>query len=158
MENRRHKSWMKRVTIYTDGSCKENPGPGGWAALLRYGKHERVLTGHSPATTNNRMEMQAALEALRALKFPCDVLLHTDSQYLRKGFSEGWINGWRHRNWKTSTGEPVKNKDLWQSLWEQAQFHRINWIKVKAHANDKLNNRVDELAVNARNRGLKCGS
>ena len=145
---------MKRVTIYTDGSCQHNPGAGGWAALLKYGKRELILTGHDPATTNNRMEMQAALEALRALKSPCEVLLHTDSQYLRKGFADGWIIRWRHRNWKTSSGDPVKNQDLWQGLWEQAQIHDIKWIKVKAHANNKLNNRVDELAVKARNHGL----
>ncbi|MDE2730489.1 MAG: ribonuclease HI [Bacteroidota bacterium] len=148
---------MKDVIIYTDGSCLNNPGPGGWAAILKYGKHERVLSGHSSATTNNRMEMQAALEALIALKEPCRVRLHTDSQYLRMGFAAGWILGWRSRNWRTSSGQPVKNQDLWQALWEQAQVHKIQWIKVKAHANNRLNNRVDGLAVKARNRGMRSG-
>ena len=149
---------MKDVIIYTDGSCQDNPGPGGWAAILKYGKHERILSGHNPATTNNRMEMQAALEALSSLNEPCRVRLHTDSQYLRKGFAHGWILGWRNRNWRTSSGHPVKNQDLWKALWEQAQIHQIQWIKVKAHADNRLNNRVDELAVRARNRGMWDGA
>ena len=146
---------MKTVTVYTDGSCKGNPGPGGWAALLKYGKHERVLTGHNSSTTNNRMELQAAIEALKALKTPCTVKLHTDSQYLRKGFVEGWIMTWQERNWTTASRQPVKNKDLWQELWALAQIHRVEWIKVKAHANNWLNDRVDRLAVEACNRGLR---
>ena len=145
---------MKSVTIYTDGSCLPNPGPGGWAALLKYGKHERILTGQHPDTTNNRMEMTAALEALRSLRHPCKVKLHTDSQYLRRAFADGWIRNWQSRNWKNSAGDPVKNQDLWRDLWQQSQIHNLEWIKVKAHANNILNNRVDQLAAEARSGGI----
>lgn len=140
---------MKKVTIYTDGSCQGNPGPGGWAAILRYGKKERVLSGGSPDTTNNRMELNAALQALKALKERCDVKLHTDSQYLKRAFTDGWIDKWRSNGWMTANRQPVKNQDLWQALWNETQKHRVQWIKVKAHANNKLNNRVDQLAVSA---------
>ncbi|MCY3628632.1 MAG: ribonuclease HI, partial [Bacteroidetes bacterium] len=140
---------MKKVTIYTDGSCQGNPGPGGWAAILRYGKKERVLSGGSPDTTNNRMELNAALQALKALKERCDVKLHTDSQYLKRAFTDGWIDKWRSNGWMTSARQPVKNQDLWQALWNETQKHSVQWIKVKAHANNKLNNRVDQLAVSA---------
>lgn len=140
---------MKKVTIYTDGSCQGNPGPGGWAAILRYGKKERVLSGSSPDTTNNRMELNAALQALKALNERCDVKLHTDSQYLKRAFTDGWVNKWRSNGWMTVNRQPVKNQDLWQALWNETQKHRVQWIKVKAHANNKLNNRVDQLAVSA---------
>lgn len=143
---------MKKVTIYTDGSCQGNPGPGGWAAILRYGKKERVLSGSSPDTTNNRMELNAALQALKALNERCDVKLHTDSQYLKRAFTDGWIDKWRSNGWMTANRQPVKNQDLWQALWNETQKHRVQWIKVKAHANNKLNNRVDRLAVSARER------
>lgn len=140
---------MKKVTIYTDGSCQGNPGPGGWAAILRYGKKERVLSGSSPDTTNNRMELNAALQALKALNERCDVKLHTDSQYLKRAFTDGWVDKWRSNGWMTVNRQPVKNQDLWQALWNETQKHRVQWIKVKAHANNKLNNRVDQLAVSA---------
>ncbi len=140
---------MKTVTIYTDGSCEGNPGRGGWAAILRYNKHERVLTGGSSQTTNNRMEMTAALKALQSLKEPCAVKLHTDSQYLKRAFTDGWLNRWRSNGWLTSNKQPVKNQDLWNDLWSETQKHKVQWIKVKAHANNKLNNRADELAVAA---------
>ncbi|MCY3614110.1 MAG: ribonuclease HI [Bacteroidetes bacterium] len=140
---------MKQVTIYTDGSCEGNPGRGGWAAILRYNKQERVLTGGSPRTTNNRMEMTAALKALQLLKEPCSVKLHTDSQYLRRAFTDGWLHQWRSNGWLTSNKQPVKNQDLWKELWSEAQKHEVQWIKVKAHANNKLNNRADALAVAA---------
>ncbi|MCY3594741.1 MAG: ribonuclease HI [Bacteroidetes bacterium] len=140
---------MKKVTIYTDGSCQGNPGPGGWAAILRYGTEERVLSGGSPDTTNNRMELNAALQALKALKERCDVKLHTDSQYLKRAFTDGWIDKWRSNGWMTTNRQPVKNQDLWQALWNETQKHSVQWIKVKAHANNKLNNRVDQLAVSA---------
>lgn len=138
---------MKSVTIYTDGSCKGNPGPGGWAAILLCNKHERVLSGGVPNTTNNRMELKAALQALRALNERCDVKLHTDSQYLKRAFTDGWIKKWHSNGWMTSNRQPVKNQDLWEALWNETQRHHVQWIKVKAHANNKLNNRVDRLAV-----------
>ena len=140
---------MKKVTIYTDGSCEGNPGRGGWAAILRYNKEERVLTGGSTRTTNNRMEMTAALEALKFLKEPCAVELHTDSQYLKRAFTDGWLHRWHSNGWLTSNKQPVKNQDLWKDLWSEAEKHEVQWIKVKAHANNKLNNRADALAVAA---------
>ena len=140
---------MKKVTIYTDGSCEGNPGRGGWAAILRYNKKDRVLTGGSLQTTNNRMEMTAALKALQLLKEPCAVKLHTDSQYLRRAFTDGWLHRWHSNGWLTSNKQPVKNQDLWKDLWSEAQKHEVQWIKVKAHANNKLNNRADALAVAA---------
>lgn len=143
---------MKNVTIYTDGSCEGNPGRGGWAVILRHDRRERTLSGGSPDTTNNRMELTAALKALQALKEPCNVKLHTDSQYLKRAFTDGWIQNWRKNGWLNSNREPVKNQDLWNDLWHEAKKHHVEWIKVKAHANNKLNNRVDQLAVRARNR------
>ncbi len=140
---------MKHVIIYTDGSCSGNPGPGGWAAVLKYGRHERVVSGAAPETTNNRMELTAALEALRALKEPCRVSLHTDSAYLARAFNEGWLNNWQRKGWRTANKKPVENKDLWEGLLEQATRHRVSWIKVKGHADDPINNRVDALAVEA---------
>ena len=152
---------MKHVVVYTDGSCSNNPGPGGWAAIVRYNQHERVLTGSHPATTNNRMEMTAALEALRALKYPCKVYIYTDSTYLKNGFAKGWVEKWRKEGRLsgrvTSKGKKVKNPDLWLVLWQQTQIHDVTWIKVKAHADNALNNRVDALAVEARNAGLSRG-
>ena len=144
---------MKHVIIYTDGSCSGNPGPGGWAAVLKYGRHERVLSGAAPDTTNNRMELTAALEALRALKEPCRVSLHTDSAYLARAFNEGWLDNWQRKGWRTASKKPVENKDLWEGLLEQAARHQISWIKVKGHADDPINNRVDKLAVEAMNLG-----
>ncbi|MCS7155068.1 MAG: ribonuclease HI [Bacteroidetes bacterium] len=139
----------KTVDVYTDGACLGNPGPGGWAALLRYGEHERELVGAEAETTNNRMELRAAVEALRALKEPCRVRLHTDSAYLHQAFSAGWLDRWRARNWRTQDGKPVKNQDLWQALLEAMRSHEVVWIKVPGHAGDPMNERVDRLARQA---------
>ncbi len=136
------------VVIYTDGACDPNPGPGGWAALLRYGRHEKVLSGSDPQTTNNRMELQAALAALRALKRPCQVDLYTDSEYVRQGISE-WLPGWQRRGWRTSQGKPVQNQDLWQALADEGTRHQVAWHWVRGHAGDPLNERVDRLAREA---------
>lgn len=138
---------MKKVTIYTDGACQGNPGPGGWAALLRYGQHERVLTGSAAETTNNRMELTAAVEALRALKEPCQVELHTDSEYLRNGITK-WLPAWKRRGWKRKDGE-LKNVDLWQALDVAASRHQIDWLWVRGHAGNQENERVDLLARQA---------
>ncbi len=136
---------MKSVEIYTDGACKGNPGPGGWGAILLYGDKRKEISGGEPETTNNRMEMTAALEALKALKSPCEVHLHTDSQYLRQGMTE-WLPGWVRRKWKSSTGKPVKNRDLWEALVSEAARHEMHWHWVKGHSGHPLNERADELA------------
>jgi ribonuclease HI len=140
----------KVVHIYTDGACKGNPGPGGWGAWLAWNGTERELFGGEPATTNNRMELTAVIEALSALTRPCRVLLHTDSQYVQKGITE-WIHSWKKRGWKTAGREPVKNADLWQKLDEVVRTHDIDWIWVKGHAGDVGNERADALA----NRGVE---
>lgn len=139
---------MKKVTIYTDGACSGNPGPGGWGAILIYNEHEKELSGGAEATTNNRMEMQAALEALRSLKEPCEVALYTDSNYLRQGILE-WLKGWKARGWRTADKKPVKNQDLWEALDMETQRHRISWHWVKGHSGDSMNERADQLAVAA---------
>ena len=136
---------MGRVTIYTDGACSGNPGPGGWGALLSYGERRREICGGELQTTNNRMEMQAAIEALRSLTRPCEVDLFTDSTYLRQGILD-WLPGWKRKNWKTAAGKPVKNQDLWQALDEQAARHQIRWHWVKGHNGDPGNERADALA------------
>lgn len=136
------------VTIYTDGACKGNPGPGGWGALLRYNGHESELKGAEPHTTNNRMELMAAIKALEALKKSCEVDLHTDSQYLRQGMTS-WLANWKRRGWKNSKREPVKNVDLWQQLDVLSAKHKINWHWVKGHSGHPDNDRVDELANQA---------
>ena len=139
-----------KVVIYTDGACSGNPGPGGWGAILMSGEHERELWGGEAATTNNRMEMMAAIQALEALKRPCKVELHTDSQYLRTGISE-WLAAWKARGWRTASKSPVKNEDLWRRLDEARLRHEVDWRWVKGHAGHELNERADELA----RRGLK---
>lgn len=133
------------VDIFTDGACSGNPGPGGWGALLRHGENERELFGGEPATTNNRMELTAVIEALRALKRPSRIRVHTDSQYVQKGISE-WIIGWKRRGWKTAAKEPVKNVDLWQALDREAARHEIEWLWVRGHAGHVENERADALA------------
>lgn len=135
----------KKVTIFTDGACSGNPGPGGWGALLRYGKVEKELSGGAADTTNNRMEMTAVIEALAALRGGCEVDLYTDSTYVQKGITE-WIDNWKRRGWKTAARKPVKNQDLWQSLDEEAQRHDIDWRWVRGHTGDPGNERADELA------------
>ncbi len=136
---------MKKIDIYTDGACLGNPGPGGWAALLRYGKHHRELVGGEPETTNNRMELMAAIGALEAIRQSCQIAIHTDSRYVQQGICE-WLANWKRRGWKTSGGDPVKNQDLWQRLEAAAQPHKIAWHWVKAHAGIADNERVDTLA------------
>ncbi len=135
----------KSVEAHTDGACLGNPGPGGWAALLRYRGHERELAGGEPDTTNNRMELMAAIMALEALSEPCTVVLTTDSQYVRQGITE-WIGNWVRRGWKTAGGDPVKNRDLWERLHTAAQRHSVEWKWVKGHSGDPDNERVDVLA------------
>jgi len=136
------------VTIYTDGACRGNPGPGGWGALLMSGSHEKVLRGSESQTTNNRMELQAAIGALAALKGRCQVSLFTDSEYLRKGVLE-WLEGWKKRNWKNAAKKPVKNRDLWEQLDALLSDHEIDWHWVKGHSGDAGNERADQLANEA---------
>lgn len=135
----------KIVEIYTDGACKGNPGPGGWGVLLRLGSHEKTFCGGEQDTTNNRMELLAAIRALEALKRPVTAHLHTDSQYVIKGIEE-WIHGWKRNGWRTSDKKPVKNADLWQTLDELRRPHQLTWIWVKGHAGHRDNERVDALA------------
>ena len=137
----------KSVEVHTDGACLGNPGPGGWAALLRYGQHERELVGGEAATTNNRMELMAAIAGLEGLSEACDVVLVTDSQYVRQGITE-WMPNWVRRGWKTAGGDPVKNRDLWERLHAATGRHRIDWKWVKGHSGDPDNERVDALARN----------
>lgn len=141
---------LPHVEIFTDGACKGNPGPGGWGALLVSGSKEKELFGGETLTTNNRMELLAVIHALKALKRPCKVILHTDSQYVQKGISE-WIHGWKARGWKTAAKAPVKNADLWQQLDAATQPHQIEWRWVKGHAGHAGNERADQLA----NRGVE---
>ena len=137
------------IEIFTDGACRGNPGPGGWGVLLRAGRHEKELWGGDAHTTNNRMEMTAVIEALKALKKPSEVVLTTDSQYVRKGITE-WIEGWKRKNWKTAAKKPVKNVELWQEIDSLAANHQIDWRWVKGHSGHSENERVDDLA----NRGI----
>lgn len=140
---------MKKVEIYSDGACRGNPGPGGWGALLRCDGHEKRLYGGERSTTNNRMELLAAIEGLKALKRSCEVVLWTDSQYVLKGFTE-WLPGWKARGWRTASQGEVKNVDLWQLLEQQAGRHQVQWRWVKGHAGDYGNEEADRLA----NRGI----
>ena len=139
------------VVIYTDGGCAPNPGPGGWGAILISGTHRKELCGGEPQSTNNRMELSAAIAALEALKKPSRVELHTDSQYVRNGIST-WIHGWKQRGWKTADRQPVKNVDLWQRLDAARQRHEVHWHWVKGHAGHAENERADELAREGRER------
>ncbi len=139
------------VEIWTDGGCKPNPGPGGWAAILRFGRHEREISGAEPATTNNRMELTAAAAALEALTRPCTVALHTDSEYVKNGITR-WQTGWVRRNWRNANGDPVANMDLWRRLLDAAAPHSIDWRWVRGHAGDVMNERADQLATAARMR------
>jgi ribonuclease HI len=135
----------KQITIYTDGACKGNPGPGGWGALLQYGDKRRELKGGELATTNNRMELRAAIEALNALKETCQVTLFTDSVYVMQGLTQ-WLPNWKRRGWKTADNKPVKNQDLWQALDAAVQRHQIDWRWVKGHNGDPGNEAADRLA------------
>jgi ribonuclease HI len=145
-----------KVVIYTDGACSGNPGPGGWGAVLMSGGHEKDLWGGEPLTTNNRMELMAAIQALEALKKPCKVELHTDSQYVRNGISE-WIKGWKARGWKTAAKDPVKNEDLWRRLDDARAKHDVDWRWVKGHNGHPLNERADALARQGAVEAKKAG-
>ncbi len=137
---------MVNVTIYTDGACSGNPGPGGWAAVLLYGDNRKEISGGSKNTTNNIMEITAVIEALKCLKFECEAKVHSDSAYVVNCFNNGWIQKWKKNNWQTASKEPVKNKELWEELYNLVQKHKVEFIKVKGHSNVELNNRCDELA------------
>ena len=145
---------MTEVEIFTDGACKGNPGPGGWGAIIRSGAHEKEISGGEALTTNNRMELMAAIRALKALKRPCRITLSTDSVYLRDGITK-WVHGWQRNGWRTSDRKPVKNADLWQELIEAVAPHRIQWEWVKAHAGHAENERADRLACDAAGQFMK---
>ena len=140
---------MKTVTIYTDGACSGNPGPGGWCAILEYQGREKMISGGGESTTNNRMELMAVIVALEALNRPCDVEVHSDSQYVVNAFNKHWIDGWKKRGWKTANKQPVKNRDLWERLLAAKSKHKVEFIWVKGHAGHELNERCDELATTA---------
>lgn len=139
---------MKKVTLYTDGACSGNPGKGGYAAILIYKGLEKEIVGGEEITTNNRMELAAVINGLETLKEPCIVDVYSDSQYVVGAMNEGWLDGWRKNGWKTAAKKPVKNPDLWQKLYELTLKHKVTFIKVKGHADNRYNNRCDELAVN----------
>ena len=140
---------MKEVIIYTDGACSGNPGPGGWGCVLLYGEHRKELSGGERETTNNRMELTAAIRALEALNAPCRVDLYSDSAYLVNAFEQGWLNNWVRRNWVKADKKPVENVDLWKRILELVRIHTVVFHKVKGHASNKENNRCDEMAVAA---------
>ena len=138
---------MKHVELYTDGACSGNPGPGGWGCVLIYGDNIKELSGYVPETTNNRMEIFADIEGLRALKFPCKVTVYSDSAYLVNAFNNGWVNNWIHNGWKNSSKKPVENQDLWKYLLTLINLHEVEIIKVKGHADNAFNNRCDQMAT-----------
>ncbi len=148
-------STFKEVVVYTDGACSGNPGPGGWAAVLIYNEVEKEICGGEDYTTNQRMELRAAVEALKALKEPCRVRLYSDSAYLVNAFKRGWLSKWQHNGWKTAGQNPVENKDLWEDLLLLSNKHRVEWLKVAGHSNNKYNDRCDALARNAIKNGNK---
>ncbi len=139
---------MKHVHIYTDGACRGNPGPGGWGALLRYGRHEKIVSGAETHTTNNRMELTAAIQALQAMREPCKIDLYTDSQYVQKGVTE-WLASWKKHNWKKADKKLVKNADLWQALDKEIHHHQIKWHWIKGHSGHPENELVDSIANQA---------
>ena len=139
----------KKVNIYTDGACSGNPGPGGWGYILEFGPHKKEMSGYMAGTTNNRMELLAAISALGALKEPCDVTLYSDSNYMVQAFNDHWIEGWQKRGWKTASGGSVENQDLWLILLTLTKKHNVKFVKVKGHADHPQNNRCDELATGA---------
>jgi len=144
---------LSRVEIYTDGGCDPNPGPGGWGAVLIFGGQTKEISGADPHTTNNRMELTAAIEALKVLQRPCDIVLHTDSQYLRRGITE-WLPQWQARGWRRANGQPVRNQDLWQDLAQEIERHQVDWRWIKGHSGHRYNERADRLAAQARRRLL----
>jgi ribonuclease HI len=139
---------VKQLEIFTDGACKGNPGPGGWGAVIRYGKHEKEIAGGDPDTTNNRMELSAAIQALKTLSEPCHVKLHTDSKYVLDGITK-WIHGWQRNGWKNASKQPVRNADLWRDLIDAVARHQVEWIWVKGHNGHPENERADRLASDA---------
>ena len=139
---------MKKVDIFTDGACSGNPGKGGWGAILRYGEHEKEISGYREDTTNNQMELRAVIEALKLLKEPCSVTIHTDSKYVMDGMTK-WLDAWQKKGWKTASKKPVKNKELWQELAEEISKHKVKWQWVKGHSGHAENERADKLATSA---------
>lgn len=139
----------EKVIIYTDGACSGNPGPGGWGSILMFRDVKKEISGGMKNTTNNVMEITAVIEALKCLKIECDVQVYSDSAYVVNAFNQGWIYNWIKKNWKTAGGEPVKNKELWQELYDLTKKHKVEFIKVKGHADNEFNNRCDEMARNA---------
>lgn len=142
---------LDEVIIYTDGACSGNPGPGGWGTILMFKEKKKEISGGLPDTTNNIMEITAVIEGLKLLKYPCKVSVYSDSAYVVNAFDKGWINNWIKNGWKTSGKDPVKNKELWQELYELTKIHDVKFIKVKGHSDNEFNNRCDELARNAIN-------
>ena len=140
---------MEKIIVYTDGACSGNPGPGGWAAVLIYNGKEKEISGGNKNTTNNIMEITAVIEGLKALKYPCEVELYSDSAYVVNTFTQGWIFNWMQKGWKTASGDSVKNKELWQELYSLTKIHKVTFNKVKGHADNHYNNRCDELARDA---------
>lgn len=140
---------MKDIVIYTDGACSGNPGPGGWGVVLFYGENKKELSGFEEETTNNRMELMAAIQALQALKEPCKVKIHSDSAYVVNCFKQGWHKNWVKNGWKNSKKQPVENQDLWKQLLSLMEDHQVEYIKVKGHSDNQWNNRCDELATGA---------
>jgi ribonuclease HI len=143
---------MKKVSIYTDGACSGNPGPGGWCAILVYGAHEKEISGSEDDTTNNRMELLAAIEGLKLLKEKCDIDLYSDSSYLVNAFNQGWLDKWISNGWRKTDKTPVRNVESWKALYELNTRHKINWIKIKGHSDNEYNNRCDRSAVGR----IKC--
>jgi ribonuclease HI len=140
------------VELWTDGACSGNPGPGGWAAILRWNSHERELSGGEADTTNNRMELMSVIMGLAAITRPMDVVIHTDSSYVEQAFTRGWLDTWRRNGWRTAAKQPVKNQDLWERLYEEASRHQVVFKRVAGHAGVELNERADQLAVIERDR------
>ena len=140
---------MEKVVIYTDGACSGNPGPGGWGTVLMYKDAKKEISGGAKETTNNIMELTAVVEGLKMLKYPCEVELYSDSAYIVNAFNQGWIYNWKKKNWKTADGKEVKNKEIWQELYELTKTHKVTFNKVKGHSDNEYNNRCDELARNA---------
>ena len=139
---------LKKVTIYTDGACSGNPGPGGWGAILMMDDYKKEISGYSKNTTNNIMEITAVLEAVKMLKYECEITIYSDSAYVVNAFLQGWIYNWQKNNWKTADKKPVKNKELWQELYAELSKHKFEFVKVKGHSDNEFNNRCDYLATN----------
>ena len=143
---------MENVIIYTDGACSGNPGPGGWGSILMYKDKKKEISGGSKETTNNIMEITAVIEALKLLKYPCEVKIYSDSAYVVNAFNNGWIYNWNKNSWRTADKKPVKNKELWEELYALTKIHKVEFVKVKGHSDNEYNNRCDELAVEATNK------